>query len=163
MAKKIVKSVYYPEAQVKCLNCSSVYTLGMTIESLNLEICGNCHPFYTGQEMLLDTAGRIEKFQNRMEKAIVGGGSKKTKVRKIKTSAVEITFNETEEDSQETSFEKIETKKTDNKTIKTETAAPEKTEVKNILPEIEMTDTAEVTSSSSSSSSSENVTEEKID
>ena len=62
------KITYYPEATAKCLNCGSSYTLGMTKESLTLEICANCHPFYTGQETLVDTAGRIEKFQARANK-----------------------------------------------------------------------------------------------
>jgi large subunit ribosomal protein L31 len=68
MAKSI-KTKFYSDATAKCSNCGSIYTLGMTVETLSLEICGNCHPFYTGQESLVDTAGRIEKFQARVAKA----------------------------------------------------------------------------------------------
>lgn len=65
------KITYYQQAKVKCLNCGSEYTLGMTKETLSLEICANCHPFYTGQETLVDTAGRIEKFQARASKVSI--------------------------------------------------------------------------------------------
>ena len=67
---KSTKINYYEQATAKCLNCGSQYTLGLTTETLSLEICSNCHPFYTGQEILLDTAGRIEKFQARAVKAV---------------------------------------------------------------------------------------------
>lgn len=80
MAKSDV--TYYESATAKCTNCNSVYTLGMTVEYLEVEICGNCHPFYTGQETLIDTAGRIEKFKARLAKS---ESSTKKKDRKKKT------------------------------------------------------------------------------
>lgn len=42
--------------------CGSVFTIGSTKEAVAVEICSKCHPFYTGQEKVLDTAGRVEKF-----------------------------------------------------------------------------------------------------
>lgn len=75
---------YFEAATATCSNCQSVYTLGMTMEKLTVEICGNCHPFYTGQETLIDTAGRIEKFQARIQKA-AEGLEKKSKVKTRKT------------------------------------------------------------------------------
>lgn len=42
--------------------CGSVFVLGSTKENVTVEICSKCHPFYTGQEKVLDTAGRVEKF-----------------------------------------------------------------------------------------------------
>ncbi len=72
---------YFSDATVTCSNCTSVYTMGMTVEKLVVEICGNCHPFYTGQETLIDTAGRIEKFQARAKQA----GDKNEKKSKFKT------------------------------------------------------------------------------
>lgn len=81
MAKSVIE--YYETATAKCTNCESVYTLGMTVEHIEVEICGNCHPFYTGQETLIDTAGRIEKFQARLAKsAEQTAKKKKTKARK---------------------------------------------------------------------------------
>ena len=49
--------------------------MGSTEEKIEVEICSNCHPFYTGNDKLMDTAGRVEKFKARKAAA----GSKKTK------------------------------------------------------------------------------------
>ncbi len=89
---KSVKYKYHPHATAKCANCQSIYTLGLTVENLSLEICGNCHPFYTGQETLLDTAGRIEKFQARLNKMNAEATEKrdKTKARKTKQSLADL-------------------------------------------------------------------------
>ena len=58
---------YYPNAKIKCA-CGHTWTMGSTAPETNVAICGNCHPFYTGQEKIVDTRGRIEKFKKRMEK-----------------------------------------------------------------------------------------------
>ncbi len=55
---------YFPEAKVTCV-CGNSFTVGSTKESLKVEICSACHPFYTGNEKILDTAGRVEKFKQR--------------------------------------------------------------------------------------------------
>jgi large subunit ribosomal protein L31 len=55
---------YFPEAKVVCA-CGRTFTVGSTKEKLEVEICSNCHPFYTGNEKLLDAAGRVEKFKKR--------------------------------------------------------------------------------------------------
>ena len=55
---------YYPNATFTCA-CGSVFTMGSTKEKVNIEICSKCHPFYTGAEKVLDTAGRVEKFKAR--------------------------------------------------------------------------------------------------
>ena len=73
---------YYPNATAKCTNCGSVYTLGSTIEILSVEICGNCHPFYTGKAVLVDTAGRIDKFNTRLGKVQTATKTAKPKARK---------------------------------------------------------------------------------
>ena len=73
---------FYQDATAKCTNCGSVYTLGSTIQTLSIEICGNCHPFYTGKETLVDTAGRIDKFNARSEKIVTTDKVAKAKVRK---------------------------------------------------------------------------------
>jgi len=62
----------------------------MTVEKINLEICGNCHPFYTGQETLVDTAGRIEKFQARLNKVNDQSKAVKVKARKSKQSLADL-------------------------------------------------------------------------
>lgn len=58
---------YYPKAQVKCA-CGNTFTVGSTKEFIEIEICSKCHPFYTGQEKIVDTMGRVEKFRKRLAK-----------------------------------------------------------------------------------------------
>lgn len=55
---------YFPEAKVVCA-CGRTFTVGSTQEKLSVEICSNCHPFFTGNEKILDAAGRVEKFKAR--------------------------------------------------------------------------------------------------
>ena len=65
---------YFPEAKVVCA-CGRTFTTGSTKEKLEVEICSACHPFYTGNEKIMDTAGRVEKFKARRAAA----GPKKAK------------------------------------------------------------------------------------
>jgi large subunit ribosomal protein L31 len=51
----------YVEAKVKC-GCGSEFTTRSTKKEIHVEICSVCHPFYTGKQKFVDTAGRIEKF-----------------------------------------------------------------------------------------------------
>ena len=55
---------YFPQAKVTCA-CGATFAVGSTKEKIEVEICSNCHPFYTGNEKILDTAGRVEKFKAR--------------------------------------------------------------------------------------------------
>jgi len=55
---------YFPEAKVVCA-CGRTFTVGSTQKNLSVEICSACHPFYTGNDKILDTAGRVEKFKAR--------------------------------------------------------------------------------------------------
>lgn len=55
---------YFAEAHVACV-CGRSFVVGSTKEKLEVEICSACHPFYTGNEKILDTAGRVEKFKAR--------------------------------------------------------------------------------------------------
>lgn len=56
----------YYTAQVTC-SCGNSFNVGSTSERITVELCYNCHPFYTGQQKFVDTASRIEKFQKKME------------------------------------------------------------------------------------------------
>lgn len=55
---------YFPEAHVTCA-CGNSFAVGSTREKIDVEICSNCHPFYTGNDKIMDTAGRVEKFKAR--------------------------------------------------------------------------------------------------
>lgn len=77
---------YFPKAKVKCA-CGHSWTTGSVKEELVVAICSNCHPFYTGQEKMLDTRGRVEKFKKRLEKTTQHahvGTSKETSKKKTK-------------------------------------------------------------------------------
>ena len=58
----------YHQAEVHCA-CGTTFTVGSTAESIRVEVCSNCHPFYTGTQNIVDTAGQVERFQKRMERA----------------------------------------------------------------------------------------------
>lgn len=58
---------YYPNAKVSCA-CGNSFTVGSTKERLEIEICSKCHPFYTGKSRIVDVAGRVEKFRQRLAK-----------------------------------------------------------------------------------------------
>jgi large subunit ribosomal protein L31 len=62
--KKDIHPKYFNQALVKCA-CGNEFKIGSTKEAILVEICSNCHPFYTGQEKIIDTAGRVEKFKAR--------------------------------------------------------------------------------------------------
>ena len=66
--KKDTHPEYFTDAKVTCA-CGNSFTTGSTMKEINVEICSNCHPFYTGNEKTLDTAGRVERFKSRMAKA----------------------------------------------------------------------------------------------
>lgn len=74
--KSEIHPEYYPKAKVKCA-CGNVFTIGSTKPEMEVEICSNCHPFYTGKEKLMDIAGRIEKFKSRRLKAEAPRSDKK--------------------------------------------------------------------------------------
>jgi large subunit ribosomal protein L31 len=57
----------YKEATVTC-SCGAEYNTHSTKGSYQLDICSACHPFYTGQQKLVDTQGRVERFRNRYAK-----------------------------------------------------------------------------------------------
>ena len=59
---------YNTETKFTC-SCGAVFTIGSTKDAVNVEICSKCHPFYTGNEKVLDTAGRVEKFKARQASA----------------------------------------------------------------------------------------------
>ena len=55
---------YYENAKVTCL-CGNTFTAGSTKPEIRVEICGKCHPFYTGEQRIVDAMGRVERFKKR--------------------------------------------------------------------------------------------------
>jgi large subunit ribosomal protein L31 len=81
--KKDIHPKYYPKAKVSCA-CGNSFTIGATVPEIKVEICSKCHPFYTGREQLIDTAGRVERFKARRTKASAEPKAKKARVGKNK-------------------------------------------------------------------------------
>ncbi len=61
----------YKEVQVECA-CGGTFTTRSTADEIHVEICASCHPFYTGQQKIVDTAGRVERFRKKYGDAKYG-------------------------------------------------------------------------------------------
>jgi large subunit ribosomal protein L31 len=59
---------YHQDAKVTCV-CGNTFTTGSTLSEIRVEVCSNCHPFFTGEMKFLDTLGRVEKFQKKQQAA----------------------------------------------------------------------------------------------
>ncbi|MFZ2150390.1 MAG: 50S ribosomal protein L31 [Minisyncoccia bacterium] len=62
--KKATHPKYDLKTKATCA-CGAVFEVGSTMPSIAMEICSQCHPFYTGNEKIMDTAGRVERFKKR--------------------------------------------------------------------------------------------------
>ncbi len=62
--KEKIHPKYYNDAQVVC-SCGNTWTTGSTKKTLKVELCSKCHPYFTGEQRIIDTAGRVEKFKKR--------------------------------------------------------------------------------------------------
>lgn len=82
--KKDIHPTYHEDVKIPCA-CGNVIIAGSTHKELQTEICSACHPFYTGKQKLIDTAGRVDKFKAKVEKA----AEKKLKASKKVTSTTE--------------------------------------------------------------------------
>jgi len=63
-----VQKDIHPKFNIKTIAtcaCGAVFAVGSTIPEIKMEICSQCHPFYTGNEKIMDTAGRVERFKKR--------------------------------------------------------------------------------------------------
>ncbi|MGC9332854.1 MAG: 50S ribosomal protein L31 [Anaerolineae bacterium] len=67
--KEDIHPKYFPEAQVICA-CGNTWTTGATQEVIRTDVCSACHPFFTGEQRIVDTAGQVERFMRRLEKKV---------------------------------------------------------------------------------------------
>ncbi|NBV42612.1 50S ribosomal protein L31 [bacterium] len=65
--KSAPKTFTYNPVVITCA-CGAEYASGSTLDTLRVDICANCHPFFTGETRILDTEGRVEKFKKRYAK-----------------------------------------------------------------------------------------------
>jgi len=68
----------YYQAKVTCA-CGNSFTTGSTLETIEVEICSKCHPFFTGTQKFVDTKGRIDKFMEKVEKGKAHAAAKAAK------------------------------------------------------------------------------------
>jgi len=61
-----IHPTYYPEATVTCA-CGNTWKTGSTAESIHTDVCSNCHPFYTGEQRIVDTEGQGERFYKKLQ------------------------------------------------------------------------------------------------
>jgi len=67
--KKDIHPQYNTDAKMACTGCDSVFPSGSTAESLSVETCSQCHPFYTGKQKIVDSTGRVDRFKKISERA----------------------------------------------------------------------------------------------
>lgn len=91
MPKKDIHPKYYPKATINC-SCGAKFVVGSTEEKMQIEICSQCHPLYTGKQKFIDTAGRLERYEKMIKKSKALKDSKikaeKKKTDKKKTKEV---------------------------------------------------------------------------
>ena len=57
---------YFTDATIVCGSCGNKFETGSTKQQLRIDVCSNCHPFYTGEQRLIDTGGQVERFRRRL-------------------------------------------------------------------------------------------------
>ncbi len=80
--KAAIHPKWYPEAVVTCA-CGNTFTVGATVPTISVDVCSNCHPYFTGQMKFIDAAGRVDAFKARMKGAASKAVSK-TEKRRLK-------------------------------------------------------------------------------
>ncbi len=82
--KKEVHPTYTTDAKIVCA-CGSTIVVGSTVPETRIELCSACHPFYTGKQNLVDTAGRVERFKKRTSQKETASASRLGKqVKKVR-------------------------------------------------------------------------------
>ncbi len=66
--KSDIHPKYHENVTISC-SCGNSFETGSTSDSLSVEVCSACHPFYTGKQKIIDIAGRVDKFKKRQEEA----------------------------------------------------------------------------------------------
>lgn len=64
--KEAIHPTYFPEAKVVCA-CGNSWTTGSTVELIQTDVCSECHPFYTGEQRIVDTEGQVDRFYKKLQ------------------------------------------------------------------------------------------------
>jgi large subunit ribosomal protein L31 len=96
--KKDIHPPYFKDAKVRCA-CGNEFVIGSTRKELVVDICAKCHPYYTGKQQLVDTAGRVERFRSRTTKAkTVVKKEKKPRMKKPKATPTKVSKKKVEKE-----------------------------------------------------------------
>lgn len=98
--KQGIHPTYHKDAKVFCA-CGGEYSVGSTEKEIRVEICSACHPFYTGKQKLIDSAGRIDKFKAKMDAAAKMQEAKAPKKEKVAKADMEVKAEEVKEETKE--------------------------------------------------------------
>jgi len=60
----------FHQAEAHCVGCGNTFIVGSTADAIRVEVCNKCHPFFTGTQNIVDTAGQVERFQKRLERSL---------------------------------------------------------------------------------------------
>lgn len=96
--KKNIHPQYHQNAKVKC-SCGAAFEVGSTTPEIKVEICSACHPLYTGNKKLVDTAGRVDRFQARLKKSKEMKKQAEARAEKAKSKKAEETPEEKTKES----------------------------------------------------------------
>ena len=89
--KQAIHPTYHTDAKVVCA-CGNTFATGSTMKEIRVEICSNCHPFYSGKQKLIDTAGRVDRFKKQSEKSAQIKAIAKPKKERVKKFKVDETL-----------------------------------------------------------------------
>ncbi|MCK9379055.1 MAG: 50S ribosomal protein L31 [Candidatus Moranbacteria bacterium] len=86
--KKNIHPKYFTNAKITCA-CGAVLETGATIEKMEVEICSNCHPFFSGKKKTIDTTGRVDRFKKLTQKSAAkkAEATKKKEIKKTEKKA----------------------------------------------------------------------------
>ncbi len=96
MPKIQIHPTYYPNATVTC-SCGATHTIGSTKESMKVDLCRECHPFYTGTQKLIDTAGRVDRFREKMAVAQAHKAKNESKIKPVIQPKAELQSTQAED------------------------------------------------------------------
>jgi large subunit ribosomal protein L31 len=66
--KEKIHPTYYPDATVRCA-CGNTWTTGSTVKEISTDVCSACHPFFTGEQRIVDSEGQVDRFYRRLQMA----------------------------------------------------------------------------------------------
>jgi len=66
--KEGIHPTYYPDATVRCA-CGNSWTTGSTVKEIQTDVCSACHPFFTGEQRIVDSEGQVDRFYRRLQMA----------------------------------------------------------------------------------------------